>query len=243
MKGLIRTSLFVLCFIGSKSLLAQCTLENVDLKKIRQKKVRKMLDHQKMNQIKYFDDLETSVLDTTNLKGFMNFEKVFTFKKSSDLVWDNYRYSSQTDVWDLNKISFAFLFDKNSSSLVYANQDWYGLKKGQIFYLNLKILNGFYSIPVAFEIVKVDPEQKIIEFSYLKGGKAAGIQMIHIEQDDDGNTQITHKSFVKSSSKIRDKFLYPFFHNKLINEFHSNMRRMINRYDKSSAVNLAEISR
>ncbi len=194
-----------------------------------------MLRYQQENKIQFFDDMESSVLDTGNLNDFMNFEKVYILKESSEFVWDNYQYSSQTDVWDLNKISFAFLFDRNSSSIVYANQEWIGLEKGQIFYLNLRILNGFYNLPVAFEIININPQDKVIEFSYLKGGKTSGIQTIQMTDTEDGNTRIIHKSFVKSDSKIRDKYLYPYFHNKLINEFHSNMKKMINRYSRSSS--------
>lgn len=194
-----------------------------------------MLRYQQENKIHFFDDMESSVIDTGNLNDFMNFEKVYVLKESSKFVWDNYQYASQTDVWDLNKISFAFLFDRNSSSIVYANQEWIGLEKGQIFYLNLRILNGLYNLPVAFEIININPQDKVIEFSYLKGGKTSGIQTIQMIDTEDGNTRIIHKSFVKSDSKIRDKYLYPYFHNKLINEFHSNMKKMIYRYSKSSS--------
>ena len=79
--------------------------------------------------------METSVNDRDELADFMNFEKEFIIKEDSDLVWGNYRYASQTEVWDLNKISFAFLFNRNTESIVYANQDYFGLEKGQIFYL------------------------------------------------------------------------------------------------------------
>ena len=224
---------FVLLFCND--IMAQSPIDEVDFKRIKQKKVRKFLRHQQENEIQFFDDMESSVRGTKGLKGYRNFEKLYVFKESSEFVWNNYQYSSQTDVWDLNKISFAFLFDRNSSSIIYANQEWLGLEKGQIFYLNLKILNGFYNLPVAFEIINVDPLKKEIAFSYLKGGKTSGIQTIQMTDTEDGNTHIIHKSYVKSKSKIRDKYLYPYFHNKLINEFHNNMKKMINRFSRSSA--------
>ena len=93
--------------------------------------------------------------------------------------------------------------------------------------MNLKLLNGLYNLPVAFEITKIDEGNKMIEFSYLKGGKARGAQVIQLMSTDRGYTKVVHKSYVQSHSKFRDKYLYPYFHNKIINEFHGNMRRLI----------------
>ena len=196
--------------------------------------------HQKKNEAS-LSQLEVSVEKHDDLNSFLHFEKEYLVKVDPEFVWGNYRYSSQTEVWDLNKISFAFLFNKNTESLIYANQDYFGLEKGQIFWLNLKILNGFYNLPVVFEIINIDPEHNLIEFSYIKGGKARGKQSIQFEPTEEGYTRIVHRSYVKSDSKFRDKFLYPYFHNKLINEFHGNMKRMITRLERTSSENLAEI--
>ena len=220
---------------------AQDAIDQVDLKKIKQKKVRSFIRQQQKKDISTFAELETSVNVNDEMIDFMNYEKEYLVKEGCDFVWDNYRYSSQTDVWDLNKISFAFLFCCESESIIYANQYFYGLEEGQIFYLNLKIMNGFYNVPVAFKIMNVDPEKKLIEFSYLKGGKAIGKQSIQLEETEEGYTRIVHKSFVKSDSKFRDKYLYPYFHNKLINEFHSNMKKLIVRSSKAPGIVFAEL--
>lgn len=239
----IRTLSIIFLCLWVSDLHAQDTFNTIDIKQIKQKKVRQFVRKQQKEEIVYFSELETSVNNQDELDGFLNFEKEFIIKEESDLVWGNYQYSSQTEVWDLNKISFAFLFNRNTESIVYADQDYFGLEKGQIFYLNLKILNGFYNIPVAFEVIEVDPENKLIEFSYLKGGKAEGKQSIRLEQAENGTTRIIHQSFVKSNSKIRDKYLYPYFHNKLIREFHSNMNKMIVRKSKASGNDLAEVKK
>lgn len=220
---------------------AQSDIKSVDLKKIKQKKVRNYIRQLQNNDVESFTELETSVNQQDELVDFMNYEKVYLVKEDCDFVWDSYQYSSQTDVWDLNKISFAFLFCENTESIVYANEYFFGLEKGQIFYLNLKILNGFYNLPVAFKVLDVDPEDRLIEFSYLKGGKAEGKQTIQLHNTEEGYTTITHQSFIRSDSKFRDKYLYPYFHNKLINEFHANMRRVIARSAKNSEVILAEL--
>jgi len=238
---LFRTALFLFLSLWVSNLIAQNSLNSIDLKKVTQKKVRRYVRQQQDEQIQHFSELETSVSGKDELSEFMSYEKDFVIKEERDFVWDNYTYSSQTDVWDLNKISFGFLFDRNTESIVYANQIHYGLEKGQIFYLNLRILNGIYNLPVAFEIIDVDRENMQIEFSYLKGGKTSGKQTIQLEETEEGYTRIVHRSFVKSNSKIRDKYLYPYFHNKLIHEFHNNMKKVIVRQAKSAEMNLAEI--
>jgi hypothetical protein len=213
---------------------AQVDLNEVDLKKIEQKTIRELLKQQKL-YAKSFKDLELSVDVKDDLTSFLTYEKEYLVKEPIDFVWDSYKQSSQTDIWDLNKISFALLFSRSSGSVTYANQDCRGLERGLIFYLNLKILNGFYNLPVAFEIVNVDEEKKLIELSYLQGGKTRGKQVIILQDTDKGYTRILHKSVVKSESKIRDRYLYPYFHNKLINEFHANMKRLIARESRSGA--------
>lgn len=218
----------------------QVDIQTVDLKRIQQKKVRNLIIEQQKQNIKSFSELTTSVDKNEELADFRTYEKEYLMKEDIDFVWESYEFSSQTDVWDLNKISFALLFNRATESVFYSNQDCIGLERGQIFYLNLKILNGFYSLPVAFEIVNVDPDQKIIELSYLEGGKTRGKQIISLEETEKGYTRIIHKSIVKSRSSMRDKYLYPYFHNKLINEFHANMRRLIARQAKSSSQFFAE---
>lgn len=233
MNNFFRISQLLLLSFVAGTVYAQSSISSVDLSQIRQNKVRNFIAEQQNQQIEYFSDLEVSVYQDDDLSNFMNYEKIFTVKAQSDVVWDMYKYSCQTDVWDLNRVSVGMLFSEKSQSVFYANQDFYGLAEGQIYYLNLKILNGFYNIPVVFEIIKVDYENRLFEFSYLKGGKAQGKQTIQFIDTRDGNTRIIHSSFVKSESKIRDKYLYPFFHNKIINEFHGNMRKMIAENSKN----------
>jgi hypothetical protein len=124
------------------------------------------------------------------------------------------------------------IYCRSSESIIYADEMLNGLEEGRIYYLNLKILGGIYNLPVAFEITNIDPDNKTVEFSYLKGGKARGKQWIRLEESPEGYTKIIHQTLVKSDSNFRDKYLYPYFHNKLINEFHLNMKRIITARSK-----------
>jgi hypothetical protein len=88
-------------------------------------------------------------------------------------------------------------------------------------------MRGLFNLPMAFEIINIDPVERLIEFSYIDGNKARGKQTIQFTDNDDGRIRITHKSFFKSNSPFRDNLLYPYFHRKFIREFHRNMKQLI----------------
>lgn len=241
MKSIFKFShiLFLVFIIGTSY--AQTSISSVEFGQIRQKKVKKIIVEQQRQEIHYFSDLEVSVHCNDDLSGFTEYEKTYVVKENIDEVWNAYNNTSQTDVWDINRISVGMLVSQKDQSIVYANQDLYGLKVGQLYYLNLKVLNGIYNLPVVFEIIKVDRLKRLFEISYLKGGKAQGKQVIQLVEAEDGFTRIIHKSYVKSNSKIRDKYLYPFFHNKIINEFHANMKKMILENGKYRKTLMADV--
>jgi hypothetical protein len=205
---------------------AQHSTSGIEFSKIKQRKIRKMV-RQQCDSAGGLSDLEISVGTGSDLNGFYHYEKEYQVKEDINEVWFNYLKANQTEIWDISRISFGLIYCRDSDSFIYADQFLFGLEKRQIYFLNLKILNGLYHLPVAFEITNIDPEKLMIEFSYLRGGKALGKQVIQFAETDEGFTKINHQSFVKSESKLRDKYLYPYFHNKLINEFHFNMKRYI----------------
>lgn len=223
--------LLLFCFIASLAS-AQDNFESVDLSKIKQRKIRKLIKQLQTSAYQGFSELEISVNSSTSTDDFMHYTKEYKVKQDVEEVWYNYAFSSQTEVWDISKISFGMIYCRSSESIIYANEMLNGLEEGSIYCLNLKILGGIYNLPVAFEITNIDPENKTIEFSYLKGGKSSGKQWIRLEETADGYTNIIHQTLVKSDSNFRDKYLYPYFHNKLINEFHLNMRRIITARSK-----------
>jgi hypothetical protein len=205
----------------------QDDFNSVDLNQIKQRKIKKLIRQLQSSEYKGFSDLEVSVNSESSMDEYKHYTKEYLVKQDVEEVWYNYVFSSQTEVWDISKISFGMIYCRDSKSIIYADQMLKGLEKGRIYYLNLKILGGIYNLPVAFEITNFDPINKTVEFSYLKGGKARGKQWIRLEETEQGNTKIVHQTLVKSDSNFRDKYLYPYFHNKLINEFHMNMKRII----------------
>jgi hypothetical protein len=98
-----------------------------------------------------------------------------------------------------------------------------GIDTGQVFLVNLKLLKGVCNLAVGLEIISVDSVNRCIKFSYVKGNKSEGEQVIQFVSTEKGFTRIIHHTDFKSNSKFRDKYLYPYFHRLAINEFHRNV--------------------
>ena len=96
-------------------------------------------------------------------------------------------------------------------------------------------MRGLYNLAVGLEIIDIDPVNRSITFSYLKGGKSRGEQTIYFITSRKGFTEIIHQTAFKSNSYLRDRYLYPYFHRKAINEFHRNMRNAIIQGEKHLA--------
>jgi len=103
-----------------------------------------------------------------------------------------------------------------------------GVDTGQVYYLNLNLLMGIFNLPVAFEMITVNPIDKIIEFSYIDGNKSIGVQQVRFIDSGDEQTEIIHTSYYKSNSYIRDKWMYPYFHKRIVKDFHHNMQKLLN---------------
>ncbi len=229
---------FVLIFSGPFCY-AQTTLNSVNFEKIQSRKIRKLIKQQSKT-IDQFSDLNASVGSNAKLEDFHYYEKEYLIKQDPDEVWYNYIHANQTEVWDISRISFGMIYCRDTDSITYIDETLTNLSTNYIYYINLKILGGLYHLPVAFEITDIDTENKVIKFSYLNGGKAEGVQMICFSETQDGFTNIKHQTYVRSHSAIRDKYLYPYFHNKLISEFHINMKRQISFRAKRRLELLAE---
>ncbi len=212
-------------------LLAQVRISSVNLSRIEQKSVKKLIREQQNSDQVYFTDLEPSLADN-DYDGYRSYTKKYVVKGSEAEVWQAYANTDQTKVWNNSKSSFAMLYSRQADEINYADKPYFGLENGLIYYLNLKVLMGFYKLPVAFEILNVDKEQRIIEMSYLQGGKAQGKQIIHLTALENGDTEVVHENYFKSESKFRDKYLYPFFHTRIINKFHHKIRKRINQHHR-----------
>jgi hypothetical protein len=109
-----------------------------------------------------------------------------------------------------------------------------GAEVGQVLFINIEVLGGLVKVPVAQEIIAIDPDENYIEISYVKGGKSAGKQRITFHDNGDGTTHVNHATYYRSASRFRDKMIYPFFHTLAIDEYHENMIRTLEQHNASA---------
>jgi hypothetical protein len=158
-------------------------------------------------------------------KGYRVDERIYIFKDSLAKVWEHYLFTNPGESWNGNRVKFGLLFSRKENRVVYQGDNVSSLNTGQVFYLNLKLLRGLSNLATVFELISIDDDQKVIEFSYVDGNITEGKQQLKFKQTAKGNTEIIHTTYYKSKSAIRD-LLYPYFHTRLLNEFHRNMRKL-----------------
>lgn len=219
---------FFFYFIFLSNLFSQDCLNDVDLNKIPQLEIRNLLTLQQKQNINCISDIEATCSENTSVTEFYKQIRVYKICDGIEHVWKNYSQDSPAKVYNTGKFSFGLMLCKNPSKILYSDDNFGKIEKGQVIYLKLRFLKGLYKMAVAFEILEVDSVNKFIEFSYIKGGnKASGKQRVQFVDTKKGRTKIIHTSYYKSNILIRDKFLYPFFHAKITNAFHHNLRKII----------------
>ncbi len=201
-------------------------LDDIKLAQIQHKKIRKYVETQIEEGKHQFCDIRPSWNDGEDLSGYKKKEMTFILKGDLQAIWQGYLSASPTDSWNGRRISFELLLQKFPNSIFYNKESTISIDTGQVYFLNLKLIMGFYNLPVAFEIINIDTDKKIIEFSYIEGNKSLGVQQIKFKEIDEEHIKIKHVSYFKSNSHSRDK-LYPFFHKKIVNDFHRNMKRIL----------------
>lgn len=153
---------------------------------------------------------------------------VYTVEKPLKLVWEKYISLSPELVWTGKMIKFKELYDRKKNIKIKAGDIYKApMGKGQLILLDLKILNGLVNVTVGHEVMEIDDNQRVIQTSYLNNSKSQGSQYIRFRDLLNGKTEVSHETFYKSDSRFRDKYIYPYFHTKALNEFHGNVKRHI----------------
>lgn len=200
-------------------------LADVEFDRINEGAVEQYLHRQIENNIATFSDVKPSLESTSSTMGYKFHEREYIVKDSLQKVWSHYVGTNPGDAWNIGKMNFGMLFSKEENTVVYANDEVEGIACGQVVYLNLNLLK-IKSIATAFEIITVDDKKSIIEFSYVEDNTTHGKQQLNFVSTNKGYTKIVHRSYFKSQSVLRDHFLYPYFHTRLTNTYHRNMKRM-----------------
>jgi len=218
---------FALSFLIGFQLKAQICLNDVELDKISQNKVQKFVERQQEHGIETFEEIKPSMQSNSDITGYYVRENVYQVKKGVDEVWSNYLNKSPNKSWNGRKVSFGFLFSKKEDRIVYCDENISKIDTGMVVYLNLRLMSGLINIATAFEIITIDKENKIIEFSYLTGNESLGKQRIQFFETAKGKTEILHTSYYMSYNFPMNHFFYPYFHTRATNEFHRNIKRMM----------------
>lgn len=178
--------------------------------------------------------IQESGLDVKKLKAscesfdacaHMNFHtKTYTFEGDAQLAFEKLASLKPNELWSGDSL-FQLGYDPESKMFLDKDQELPDVKIGQIYFLELSITKKM-KIPVAFEVVEMNPETLTLAFSYLKQNKSNGIQRIRFEQAGK-NFNIIHETHFKSDSLMRDKLLYGPFHTKLLNDFWGSFEKRL----------------
>ena len=204
---------------------SQVKLAEVDHTRLPDLRTIVFLQDQLTEENRHFSDIEASLFPEGDVSGFRVQPLYYSSRLEAESVWSKYIYTAITDAWDTRRTSFNLLYSKSDDILIYPDEESVKILNGQLIILNLKFFFGLYKIPMAFIITRIDKENMIIEFSYIKGNPSEGKQVIQFHETKNGSTRIDHISYYKSKSFFRDKLLYPYFHKKVIDGFHRNMRK------------------
>ncbi len=222
-----KSTILFICLAFQVSAFSQLRLDDIVMDQISQKKVRQYIEYQIEDNKHLFNQIHPSCTASIDLSAYHKNIRDYILKDNIQKVWFGYLSANPTQSWNGRKVSFGLLLNKYPENIFYNNDQIAGVDTGQVYYVNLKLMEGMYNLPVAFEIVRVDNNSKVIEFSYLEGNKSTGLQRIEFFDLGNDYTKIIHTSFYKSDSEFRDKWLYPHFHKKIINDFHRNMRKLL----------------
>ena len=207
--------------------IAQLPLTQINLDRIQQKKVKELVQQQSLNGIKYFDDLTPSCYNEQDSLKYSFQRSTNVIREVIQKVWSKMKRLRPRDEYSGKMVSFGFLYSKRLNQIFYADDDYKDIEEGEIYFLNLKLLGGIKNIGVALEVTKVDEENKTIELCYLNNGMTEGTQVVKLAETNEGNTKIIQETRYRNKSKFREKKLYPFFHQRAVNELHNNIRRLI----------------
>ena len=173
---------------------------------------------------KKLKNFKSSVNDETKFDGFSFHEKYYTVNFPINLVWDAYENTKPNECWS-GPLTVYKNSTLNSSFHNFKEENHPTFNEGCIYLVRLKLI-PFVKITVIFQLTKLNHSEKLIEMTYGMDNTSHGKQTIQFIADGD-KTLIKHTAYFKSKSKFRDKYLYPKFHVKYIDEFHANIQKKL----------------
>ncbi|GEM_PF-1055268 len=165
---------------------------------------------------------KSSIYKNQDLKDFNYHLKIYVINADIEKVWSTYTNSKPNEVWHGPLGTYKHSYSTKEDKIYLSNDSILPvIELDMVYEINLKIAK-ILNVGVAFKITDLNHENKVIEFTYGEENKSHGRQKI-IFSEFKGKTYIFHSSNFKSENKIRDKYLYPKFHEVCMDEFHNNM--------------------
>jgi len=203
---------------------SQNLTDSLDSQHIYQKGKKRFINNKYLKNIHSFDELNPTCVDESDSDSYNYQYETFYIKGNINKIWNSYKHLSLPDIYSGHIINFGFMYSKPQKRLFYIDSNNYdGMKEGQVFFINLDLLGGLKKLIVAYEVTNIDDQNKVIQFCYIKDGVSEGSQKIILSDAENGYTKVQHNTVYKSSSKLRDKYIYPPFHKRIVKEFHKNL--------------------
>lgn len=200
------------------------SLDSVNFKQIRHKKIRDLIRHQKLCGIRTFNDIQPVCYNTSDSDYFRTFTKSQLIRKDIHTVWEGLVHQSPLKEFNGRIVSLDLLYSKSSNNLQYTNQNIEGIEVGQILFFNLRMLGGIKNIGVAMEVTRMDNDLKELEYCYVDHGNTRGTQSFTLRPTSSGFTEITQVTRYRCKSKLRNRRLYSFFHERIVKEFFASIK-------------------
>lgn len=200
-------------------------VSEIDFSRVPHKTIRLFLESKCLSNIEEL----ASACYSEQQEPYAIHSKSYVIPAGIDEVWDAYLNLHPTQCWDSRMVSFGLMYSRTEDAVFYRDSTFASMQKGQLYFINLKILGSLFQIPVTHEVNDVDTEEKVIQSCYLAVGKSIGSQWIRLFSENKHTTKVVHETRYKCDSKFREKYLYPLFHTKAINQFHGNVIRAVSK--------------
>ena len=223
----MRLLAYFILFLFARTASGQDSLRNIDVKQIPQKKIRLFIHKHILANHARFSDLHMEYNHLSDSGTYSRVEQRFILKEKIASVWNAYSSFHPAEIWNGKLITYGVSFSANAKNICYRGSQNSRIDTGEIILLNLSLLKGTVNLAVGIEITSIDSLKQCLEFCYINGDISKGIQRIQLVTTAEGYTQVIHTSLFKSKSAFRDRYIYPFFHRRTVNEFHKNMRELV----------------
>lgn len=138
-----------------------------------------------------------------------------------EVAWSCYTQRRPAETWQGPLVNFLFSYSEQDNRFYYLDDpEMPPFHEGMQCYCWLKLWGP--RLIIGLKILKIDQKNKTLEIAYVEGGLYRGTQILTFLSKQE-ETQISHISYYKSTSRLMDAMIYPFFHNWTVGEHHQRM--------------------